>query len=127
MGQGIDLQACLRPLESVVRLLGRKWTILLILLLGRYDRNLRYSEIKAQLDRTNEREISDSTLSKKLFELCNLGLVTRRSYDEVPPHVEYELTETGLGLVEILNNLTEWSCEHCHNGGLKISKTPSES
>ncbi len=113
---------CTRPLESVIRLLGRQWTISLILLLGKWHESIRYSVIRDELTEESNDVISDSTLSRKLSELTNLGIVTRKSYDEIPPRVEYSLTNTGITLYDILNQIADWTREQCHNGMLNITK-----
>ncbi len=51
-------------------------------------------------------------LVKQLGELVDDGLVARTQYPEVPPRVEYALTETGASLTPLLNQLAEWGLEH---------------
>ncbi len=114
--------SCIRPLESVVRLLGRQWTIPLILKLGEHGNTIRYSGIRENLIEESNDVISDSTLSRKLSELTKLGVVSRESYDEVPPRVEYGLTDTGMTLFHTLHQIAEWTREQCHNGALRIPK-----
>ena len=111
---------CLAPLLSVVRLLGRIWTIPLILVLGESGSSMRYSEIREQLIASSGREVSDSTLSKKLSELTELNVLSRKSFAEVPPRVEYTLSDAGLALFMKLNDLGAWAREECHSGGLRI-------
>lgn len=111
---------CLAPLLSVVRLLGRIWTIPLILVLGESGSSMRYSEIREQLIASSGREVSDSTLSKKLSELTELNVLSRQSFAEVPPRVEYTLSDAGLALFMRLNDLGAWAREECHGGGLRI-------
>jgi DNA-binding HxlR family transcriptional regulator len=118
--QGEAVGPCLRPLESVVRLLSHQWTIPLILLSGRSESSLRYSDIRNGLVKQLHNGISDSTLSRTLSELTDLGILNRKSFDEVPPRVEYDLTDAGQGLFQILNELGEWTREQCHLGGLRI-------
>lgn len=77
-------------------------------------------EIRKQLIALSDREIGDSTLSKKLSELTELGLLSRKSFDEVPPRVEYALSDAGLALFMKLNDLGGWAREECHSGGLRI-------
>ncbi|TFG28125.1 transcriptional regulator [Candidatus Thorarchaeota archaeon] len=113
---------CLKPLESVVQLLGRQWTIPLVFLLGNNQDGLRYSEIRESLIEHIKREISDTTLSRKLMELTDLGVLARKSFDEVPPRVQYELTESGQGLFHILNEMGDWTRDQCHAGTLRIPK-----
>jgi len=118
-----DLKLCNRPLSNLIELLGRPWTIQLILTLGLVTSVLRYSEIKKQLDEKNDVEISDATLSRKLTELTNIGILLRQSFDESPPRVEYRLTQTGIQLHEKLCGLSNWAREECHSGGLNITKS----
>lgn len=118
-----DLKLCNRPLSNLIELLGRPWTIQLILTLGLVTSVLRYSEIKKQLDEKNDVEISDATLSRKLTELTNIGILLRQSFDESPPRVEYRLTQTGIQLYEKLCGLSTWAREECHSGGLNITQS----
>ena len=118
-----DSKLCNRPLSNLIELLGRPWTIQLILTLGSAASVLRYSEIKKQLDEENDVEISDATLSRKLTELTNIGILLRKSFDESPPRVEYRLTQTGIQLYEKLCGLSNWAREECHSGGLNITKS----
>jgi len=111
---------CLAPLLSVVRLLGRIWTIPLILVLGESGSSMRYTEIRKQLIALSDRGVADSTLSKKLSELTELGILSRKSFAEVPPRVEYSLSDAGLALFMKLNDLGAWTREECHSGGLRI-------
>lgn len=105
-----------------MRLLGRQWTIPLILMLGECVSTIRYSELREDLTKESSDAISDSTLSRKLSELTNLGIVSRKSYDEVPPRVEYGLTDAGMTLFHTLHQIAEWTREQCHNGVLRIPK-----
>ena len=118
-----ELKLCNRPLSNLIEILGRQWTIQLILTLGSVTSILRYSEIKKHLDEKNDVEISDATLSRKLTELTNIGILLRQSFDESPPRVEYRLTQTGIQLYEKLCDLSNWAREECHSGGLNITKS----
>lgn len=118
-----ELKLCNRPLSNVIELLGRPWTIQLIVKLGLATSALRYSEIKKQLDEENDVEISDATLSRKLTELTSIGILLRQSFDESPPRVEYKLTQTGIQLCEKLCDLSSWAREECHSGGLNIPQS----
>lgn len=113
---------CIKPLESIVQLLGRQWTVPLILFLGEQADSSRYSEIRKKLCEEPRDIISDSTLSRKLTELTNLGIIDRKSYDEVPPRVEYRLTNVGMSLFHTLEQLAKWTREQCHSGTLRVPK-----
>ncbi len=122
--EATELKLCNRPLSNVIELLGRPWTIQLIVILRLATSAFRYSEIKKQLDeKDNDVEISDATLSRKLTELTSIGILLRQSFDKSPPRVEYELTQTGMQLYEKLCDLGSWAREECHSGGLNISQS----
>ncbi|MEM7455136.1 MAG: helix-turn-helix domain-containing protein [Planctomycetota bacterium] len=94
-----DPPAC--PVEATLELIGGKWKgiVLYHLLAGR----LRFSELKRAIGCVTQR-----MLTKQLRELEDVGLVNRIVYAEVPPRVEYELTDEGKSLEQILNLLKEW-------------------
>jgi len=97
------------PVEATLELIGGKWKgIVLFYLL---DGRLRFSELKRRIGCVTQR-----MLTKQLRELEASGLVNRIVYAEVPPRVEYELTEEGKSLKPILNALKKWGETH----GLKL-------
>lgn len=93
-----ELPAC--PVELTVGLIGDKWKILIIrdLLTG----TKRFGELKKSLN-----NITQKVLTNKLREMEASGLVKRKVYPEVPPRVEYSLTDTGLSLKPILDSMVE--------------------
>ena len=97
--QNKELPSC--PVELTVGLIGDKWKILIIrdLLTG----TKRFGELKKSL--TN---ITQKVLTTKLREMEASGLVKRKVYPEIPPRVEYSLTETGLSLKPILDSMVIW-------------------
>ena len=82
---------------------GGRWKSRIICLLAA-KQTLRYSELRSEM--TN---ISDAVLSSSLKELIADDLVARRSYDEVPPRVEYSLTAKGKSVVPILQSICRWA------------------
>lgn len=64
---------------------------------------LRYSELRKEMG-----NITDAVLATALKELIANEIVQRRPYDEIPPHVEYSLTEKGLSFVPILQSICKW-------------------
>lgn len=56
--------------------------------------------------------ISNKVLSKELKDLENLGLIERIEFDEIPPRVEYKLTDSGLSLMPILSEVANWGNSH---------------
>ena len=68
---------------------------------------MRYSEIKRELGK-----VTHKMLSTQLKELERDGLVTRHEYPQVPPKVEYSLTEKGQSIMPILQEICKWGHEH---------------
>ena len=98
-----DRVAC--PVEATLELIGGKWKgIVLYYLL---DGRLRFSELKRQIGCVTQR-----MLTKQLRELEADGLINRIVYAEVPPKVEYELTEEGKSLKPIIAALKKWGEAH---------------
>ena len=91
------------PIRNVVARFGNKWALLVILVISEND-PIRYIELGRKIP-----DISSRVLSNTLRILEADGLVERRFYQEVPPRVEYSLTETGRSLVPIIIKLTEWA------------------
>ena len=91
------------PVRNVVARFGNKWALLVILVLSENE-PIRYNELGRMIP-----DISSRVLSNTLRILEADGLVNRRFYQEVPPRVEYSLTETGRSLVPIIIKLTEWA------------------
>lgn len=94
---------CYCPVEGVINAVSKKYSMQIIGLLGAQE-PMRYSAIENALDTS-----SSTTLSKTLTELAEADLINRKSYDEVPPHVEYSLTPKGRELQERLQPLLEWA------------------
>ncbi|MBL4930393.1 MULTISPECIES: winged helix-turn-helix transcriptional regulator [Clostridium] len=90
------------PIEAAIDIIGSKWTFLIIrdLLM---DGTIRFGDLLRSLD-----GISPKTLSLRLRELEKFGLVNRIVYPEVPPKVEYKLTEKGKNLESVFIELKRW-------------------
>ena len=93
------------PVGGVMDLLSRKYAMQVVCAVGGLEPT-RYGEIEAALD-----GVSSSTLSTRLEELTDAGLLAQTRYDETPPRVEYELTDEGEALAERLEPLLEWAEE----------------
>lgn len=98
-----DKPAC--PVEATLELIGGKWKG--IILFHLLDGRLRFSELKRSVGCVTQR-----MLTKQLRDLEASGLVNRTVYAEVPPKVEYELTEDGQSLKAILESLKKWGESH---------------
>lgn len=94
-----DLPAC--PVEMTLTLISNKWKILILRDL--MEGTKRFGELKKSV--TN---ISQKVLTSNLREIENSGLLTRKVFPEVPPRVEYTLTEIGLSLKNVLNEMDRW-------------------
>ena len=91
------------PLEYGLMLFGGKWKSRIICVLSANER-LRYSEIRREMY-----NITDAVLAATLKDLIEAGIIDRKSYDEIPPRVEYSLTEKGRSVVPILQSICQWS------------------
>lgn len=91
------------PLEYGLRVFGGKWKSRVICVLSANEK-LRYHEIRKEMF-----NITDAVLAATLKDLIADQMIRRRSYDEIPPRVEYSLTEKGKSVVPILQNICQWS------------------
>lgn len=89
------------PYFTAQKLVSGKWSILIMHHLN--DGTLRYGELKRNLG-----DITQATLTKQLRQLEEDGLISRFVYPEVPPKVEYSLTELGKAFNPVLDELQNW-------------------
>ena len=94
---------CICPRDGVMELLSRRYAMQLICVVGAVG-PARYGEIEETFD-----GVSSSTLSTRLDELVEAGILAREQYAEIPPRVEYELTDTGVELSQHLEPLLRWA------------------
>lgn len=97
------LPAC--PVETTLMLISDRWKVLIIRDL--MDGTKRFGELKKTIG-----SISQKVLTSNLRAMETDGLVNRKVYAEVPPRVEYTLTETGYSLKPILDAMVEWGLEY---------------
>lgn len=93
------------PSRTSLARIANKWTALIVVALG--TGRLRFGELRQAVD-----GISGKVLAETLRDLERDGLVVRVAYDEMPPRVEYELTELGATLHEPLAALGRWAEAH---------------
>ena len=95
----VPLPAC--PVETTLTLIGDKWKVLILrdLMPGKK----RFGELKKSIG-----TVSQKVLTAQLRDMEANGLLTRTVYAEVPPRVEYELTEMGKSLKPILDAMQNW-------------------
>ncbi|MGN0509811.1 MAG: winged helix-turn-helix transcriptional regulator [Ruminococcus sp.] len=91
------------PLEYGLEIFGGKWHSRIICVLAAKN-VLRYSELRKEMG-----NITDAVLASSLKELIANGIVIRQSYDEIPPRVEYSLSEKGISVVPILQSICKWA------------------
>jgi len=105
---------CFIPAQRIMHLISRKWGIQLIYIL-KDGKRIRYNELRDILQKgwTKDR-ISDATLSARLAEFSEEGIMKREVFPELPPKVEYNLTKKGEKLAKALDPLINWTISVCH-------------
>ena len=93
------------PVETTLMLISDRWKVLIIRDL--LDGTKRFGELKRSIG-----SISQKVLTANLRSMEESGLVSRKVYPEVPPRVEYTLTETGYSLKPILDAMVVWGTEY---------------
>lgn len=94
------------PTRTILDRFGDKWSILSIFYLGEAG-TLRFNELKKRIE-----GISQRMLTVTLRSLERDGLISRRVYSEIPPRVDYELTDLGRSLLGQVIELGEWATDH---------------
>ena len=98
-----ELPAC--PVATTVQIIGSKWKLLIIRNL--LTRPWRFNELKNDLEGISQKVLSDSLRSME-----EDGIIVRNVYPEVPPKVEYSLTELGESMRPILDAMAVWGTEY---------------
>ncbi|MGM9615853.1 MAG: winged helix-turn-helix transcriptional regulator [Oscillospiraceae bacterium] len=104
----MELPAC--PVETTLMLIGDKWKVLILRDL--MNGTMRFGELKKSIG-----TVSQKVLTAQLRDMEEKGLLTRRVYAEVPPRVEYTLTETGYSLKPILDAMWVWGADYQAKNG----------
>lgn len=94
---------CPRPLEIASNFLSKKWTISIIITIGNFGK-LRFNNLLERLENATAK-----ILSERLKELENEKIIQRKSFNEIPPKVEYSLTNKGKKLMFALTQLINWA------------------
>lgn len=96
------------PVRNILARLCDKWSLLVIYILDRSGKeNMRFMELKQQMP-----DISQRMLTMTLRTLEEDGYITRTIFSEIPPRVEYSLTERAKSLKPILDSLLQWSVDN---------------
>lgn len=101
-----ELPAC--PVEMTLQLMGNRWKVLIVrdLLEG----TKRFGELKKSVGL-----ITQKVLTQNLREMEESGLLVRKVYAEVPPRVDYTLTELGYSLKPVLDSMIQWGTSYKNN------------
>lgn len=103
---GKNMMARCVPMSMLQSVLNGKWKILILWYIAFYKVQ-RFGELMRRLD-----GITQSTLTKQLRELEKDGFLHRKIYKEIPPKVEYTLSEMGKSFIPVLNAMMAWSETH---------------
>lgn len=91
---------------NALSLISGKWKLKLLYLIGYYE-TIRYGELKRQAS-----PITHKILSNELKALEKDGLIQRKEYPQIPPKVEYSLTQKGYGLLPLFDALYDWIIQY---------------
>lgn len=111
MGNTCQLKICgdkkyYCSVELTLQVIGGKWKPIILFKLGQ-EGVMRFSEVKRSIP-----NITQKMLTQQLRELENDGLVHREVYPQVPPKVEYSLTDLGQSVMPIMGSLCEWGAQY---------------
>lgn len=102
------IQRC-KTMSTLQKVLGGKWKIEILYYIAIGDIH-RFGDLRRHIG-----EITESSLTKQLRELEADGFILRHDYKEVPPRVEYTLTELGKSFVAVLNYMKDWGDKNLHS------------
>jgi len=102
----LDLKFPTCPIRNVLSRFADKWSLLILCRLQAKGK-MRYTEISKSIP-----DISQKMLTSTLKQLQQDHLLKRKAYAEIPPRVEYSLTELGLSLMPIIGEMIEWAQVH---------------
>ena len=109
-----ELPEC--PVATTVSLIGSKWKLLILRNL--IQRPWRFNELQRDLDGISQKVLTDSLRSMEAD-----GIVVRTVYPEVPPHVEYSLSELGESMIPVIRAMEVWGTEY--KASLETAETPA--
>lgn len=110
--QTIQCPVC--PVEFTVNMVGGKYKLVILHQLSIHE-IMRFNELRRQFP-----DITQRTLTRQLRELESDGLINRQVYAEIPPKVEYSLSETGKSLYPILLQIEKWGLIYIANNPEKL-------
>ena len=92
------------PIRNILARISDRWSMLIMYTLSGKDRPMRYSDLLKEIP-----DISQKMLTVALRNLEADGLLSRQAFAEIPPRVEYSITERGKSLMPHINSLIEWA------------------
>jgi len=95
------------PIRNILSRISDRWSMLILITLDGKQQPMRYSDILAAIP-----DISQKMLTVALKNLEADGLVERHAYAEIPPRVEYSITERAQSLMPHINNLIDWALDN---------------
>ena len=101
----VETENLLCPIKYLTKVLGGRWKLPILCILETGG-TVRFGQIKKKLD-----NVSNVMLSQSLRDLEHDGIITRHQYNEVPPHVDYTMTEKGKKVIPALSMLGNWAKE----------------
>ncbi|MGL4867925.1 MAG: winged helix-turn-helix transcriptional regulator [Cetobacterium sp.] len=104
------------PFEVLIDIVSGKWKMLILWQLNVYGHK-RFSDLKKIAS-----GVSTKVITAQLRDLENRGLITRVVYPEVPPKVEYYITDSGKSLLPLLLCMQEWSINYLQTSGVEIEQ-----
>jgi DNA-binding HxlR family transcriptional regulator len=96
------------PIRTTLELICGKWKLLIIYQIS--DKSIRLSELKRQIP-----DISEKMLIQELKKLVDSNLVVRHNFGEVPPKVTYTLTENGLKIIPLIDQIGKFGIDYMSN------------
>ncbi len=110
-----DTSVC--PVITTLSVIGGKWKPAILWEIQQHG-VMRFGEIKRSIA-----GVTQKMLAQQLRELEEDGIITRKIYAEVPPRVEYDLTDYGCSLSPVLREMAEWGAKHQHYEEITEPKT----
>ena len=107
MSRTVPESPYLCPVEATIDVIGGKWKSVILFHLLRTDGPIRFGEFRRLLPR-----VTQQMLTMQLRELESDGVIQRKVYAEVPPKVEYSLSEFGRTLQPIIEKMLEWGAQY---------------
>lgn len=94
------------PFGYTLSMVGGKWRLVILYWLVEYDK-IRFNELQRKIG-----TITFKTLSSQLKEMEKDGLIIRKEYPQIPPKVEYSLSDKGRSLYPLMEAMCQWGMEH---------------